>query len=154
VKKPAKRNNSAKKGRKGGWKRADLSATVNRWATEAGMDDATLLRWLIRAGIKIVPGKPVQARDIINAIRGDDKSERTALVRSQRELNEIEKAEKEKTLVPRAELEADLWSRVLLPFRNDFLALAKKHGIVQQVEELMAKHFQEQLKNKETKGMK
>lgn len=127
--------------KKRGRNKATLFATVNQWATEAGMDDETLKRWLKRADITVVPDELIPAHVILRCLRGGGEAARTAKTIAETELLEIEKAEKRKELVPRAEFESDIWSSILLPFRTDFLALAKKLKIDEHVEELMDKHF-------------
>ncbi|HTV40983.1 MAG TPA: hypothetical protein VMF08_10425 [Candidatus Sulfotelmatobacter sp.] len=121
-------------------RRIKLECNIFALATELGIERQTLQRRANRANVSL-DGEFINLRDLVKLMSGDKEAEMVAKIRSERELNEIEIAEKKGVLVPRAALEADLWNLILKPFRDDFLALAKRLNIESEVEALMAKHY-------------
>ena len=109
-------------------KRADGSAgtarpiTMLEAADEFAIPRATLRRKLLSAGVPIGDGEVYTVAQIHAALMGSLDAERIRETRARADLLELERAEKQRDLVPMAEAEAATTSS-LLPIRQRLIAL-------------------------------
>lgn len=99
--------------------------TVEKAATEFGIDRRTLTKRLRQESIE--PGKDgkYSTADIASTIYGDLEGERTLLTKAQRRREEIKLA-KEKEQVIDAEIVRQTWESIIVPAKQKFMGLPSK----------------------------
>lgn len=96
--------------------------TLAEAADEFGKPRTTLRRKLIAAGISVADGETYTVAQIHAALMGSLEAERIREVRARADLLELERLEKQRDLVPMAEVDAKLVA-THLPIRQRLMAL-------------------------------
>ena len=99
-----------------------IAMTLEQAAAEFAIPRPTLRRRVIRAGLKVGDGVTYTISEIHSVLMGSLEAERIREVRARADLLEIERAEKQRDLVPMAEAEAATTS-AMLPIRQRLMAL-------------------------------
>lgn len=99
-----------------------IKMTCNEAAKEFGMSPAALKRHLVQAGQDTERGKKFTIREILRAVQGDLKAEKTRETRERANLLELERMEKEGELMPVEEAQK-LIRNAFVPVRQRLLAL-------------------------------
>ena len=98
--------------------------TLQKSSAEFGAARETIKAGLVRNGVEVRKGRnhAFTTKQILAAIFGDLKAERTREARARADLLELKRREREAELVPLDEAKAAV-SRVLVPLRTELLAL-------------------------------
>lgn len=99
-----------------------IKMTCNEAAKEFGMSPAALKRHLVQAGLETEKGRKFTIREILRAVQGDLKAERTRETRERANLLELERREKEGELLPMEDVQAMI-RNAFVPVRQRLLAL-------------------------------
>jgi hypothetical protein len=96
--------------------------TLSEASVEFGVARATLMRKLVRAEVEIGDGITYTIGQVHRALVGSLEAERIRQISADADLKELERLEKLRILIPRAEI-SEILRAVLLPIRQRFLAL-------------------------------
>ncbi len=116
-----------------------VSLSLNAWANQIGIESDTIERWAAKAGISIKPGTDISARTMFRIVRGEERSERTRLLRAQSEKVERENTEAIGQLIP-LEAAKEKYLEILMAVRRDLEADYKAQGRLEVLDAIFKKH--------------
>lgn len=96
-----------------------FTGTIHAWSRALGIEPKTLTQRLTKAEIHTTPGAEITARQVMKAMTGDDRAEKTALIRAKRIAQETENREREGELVEMAVAEKAIWHDTVLPLKRE-----------------------------------
>jgi hypothetical protein len=115
-----------------------FSGTVGRWARELNKDDQTIAKAL---GSDYKAGREYSAREIWDALYGEEKAEKVALMKQDRIAKERENRVADGQLVNAEECKEAFINEFIVPFKAKLFALARREGFERHILALI-KEFQ------------
>jgi hypothetical protein len=102
------------------------ATTLNAWAVVSGIDQQTLQRRLVKAGMKIEPRTLIPAADIFRVMIGGREEALTRKLNAEALKLEREEKTAEKELVSIPDAEREIWQKWIFPFWQEIQVMPQK----------------------------